>query len=157
MTPIDWSAVGGTLFLIATGSVRWLIPGIKVLVQPQPANGNGNGYKAALETVNKTMGRMEGDIGGVRQAVGVVGASVGEVRVQVAGLEPRVEVALEEIARLRESVGEVPDLISKALSRIGSETTTKLGELKLDMDRRFGEVDRRFASRETPGRREADL
>ncbi len=42
MTPVDWSAVGITLFSIATGSVKWLIPGIKQLLQP-PLVHQGNG------------------------------------------------------------------------------------------------------------------
>lgn len=41
MTPIDFAAVGVTLTGIAAIAVKFIIPGVKALVQNQPHSGNG--------------------------------------------------------------------------------------------------------------------
>ena len=43
MTPVDWAAVATAVFGIVTGSVKWLIPGIRALQQPAQSHGAGNG------------------------------------------------------------------------------------------------------------------
>jgi len=47
MTPIDWTAVSGTLFLIIGGSVNWLIPGVRRLMVPLAAHGSDGGDRRA--------------------------------------------------------------------------------------------------------------
>jgi len=48
VTPVDWAAVGLTLFGIVTGAVKWLIPGIRALQAPTHG-GAGNGGVKAIE------------------------------------------------------------------------------------------------------------
>lgn len=49
MTPIDWSVVGGTLFTITTGTVKWLVPAVREMLRPQPAHSNGGSSTKTLE------------------------------------------------------------------------------------------------------------
>jgi len=58
MTPIDWTAVASALFLISTGSVNWLIPGIRRLMVPLPAHGDGGDRRAEARDFGTMLERL---------------------------------------------------------------------------------------------------